>query len=203
MLQAEGPTFMPWTAQVRVREPVAPLTHGYVSLDDFPSSHVWMWELNHKEGWTLKNQCSQTVVLAKTLESPFDSKKIKPVNPKGNQPWMFIGRTDGEAEVPILWPPNLKSRLIGKDPDAGKDWRQEKKGTTEDEMLGWHHWLNGHEFAQTPGEIKGQPGMLQSKGSQRTRHDWTTEQWWSVSLVFDLLKTIKANIVGLPWWFSG
>ena len=124
MLQAEGPTFMLWTAWMRVRQPIAPLIHGYVSLFDFPSSHVWMWELNHKEGWTLKNQCFRTVVLEKTLESALDSKKIKPVNPKGNQPWIFIGRTDAEAEVPILWPPNLKSWLIGKDPDAGKDRRR-------------------------------------------------------------------------------
>ena len=124
MLQAEGPTFMLWTAWMRVRHPIAPLIHGYVSLFDFPSSHVWMWELNHKEGWTLKNQCFRTVVLEKTLESALDSKKIKPVNPKGNQPWIFIGRTDAEAEVPILRPPNLKSWLIGKDPDAGKDRRR-------------------------------------------------------------------------------
>ena len=156
MLQAEGPAFIPW---VRVREPVVPLIHGYVSLYDFPSSHIWMWELNHKEGWALKNQCFWNVELEKTLESPLDSKKIKPVNLKGNQPWIFTGRTDAEAEVPILWPPNLKSRLTGKDPDAGKDWRQEKKGTIEDEMLGWHHWLNGHEFAQTPGESKGQVSL--------------------------------------------
>ena len=177
MLQAEGPTFMPWTAQVRVREPVAPLTHGYVSLDDFPSSHVWMWELNHKEGWTLKNQCSQTVVLAKTLESPFDSKKIKPVNPKGNQPWMFIGRTDGEAEVPILWPPDGKNWLIRKDPDAGKDWSWEKKGSTEDEMFGWHYWLDEHEFEQALEVGDGLGGlMFCSPWGFRERtwlNDWT------------------------------
>ena len=87
----------------------------------------------------------QTVVLEKTLESPLDCKEIKPVNPKGNQSWIFIGRTDAEADISILWPPDVKSWLTGKDPDAGKDWRQEKKGTTEDEMVGWHHWLNGHE----------------------------------------------------------
>ena len=101
----------------------------------FSSSHVWMWELDYKESWALKNWCFWTVVLKKTLQSPLDNKEMKPVNPKGNQPWIFIGRTDAEAETPILWPPDAKSWLIGKDPDAGKDWRQ-KKGTTEDEMVG-------------------------------------------------------------------
>ena len=110
----------------------------------FSSSRVWMWELDHKEGWALKNCCFQTVVLEKTLESPLDCKEIKPVHPKGNQSWILIGRTNAEAEAPILWPPDAKSQLSGKDPDAGKDWRWEK-GTT-DEMAGWHHWLNGHEF---------------------------------------------------------
>ena len=96
------------------------------------------------------------LVLEKTLESPLDCKEIKPVNPKGNQPWIFIGRTDAEAEPPILWPPDARSGLIGKDPDAGKDWGQEEKGMTEDEMVQWHHWLNGHEFEQALGESEGQ-----------------------------------------------
>ena len=113
----------------------------------FSSSHVQMWELNHKEGWALKNWCFQIVVLEKTLESPWDCKEIKPVSPKGNQPWIFIGRT--YAEALILWPPDGKSRLIGKDPDTGKDWGQEEKRTTEDETVGWHLWLNGREFGQT------------------------------------------------------
>ena len=112
----------------------------------FSSSHGWMWELDHKEGWAPKNWCFWTVVLEKTLESPLNSKKIKPVNPKGNQSWIFIGRTDAEAEAPILWPPDVKSQFTGKDPDTGKDWRQDEKGTTEDEMVGSHHWLDGHEF---------------------------------------------------------
>ena len=111
----------------------------------FPSSHIWMWELDHKEGWTLKNWCFRTVVLEKTLESPLDCKEIQPVNPKGNQLW-FLGRTDAEAEAPILWPPDVKNWLLGEDSDAGKDWRQEEKGLTEDEVVGQHHWLNGHEF---------------------------------------------------------
>ena len=122
----------------------------------FSSSHVWMWELNHKEGWALKNWCFQTVVLEKTLEGPLDCKEIKPVSPKGNQCWIFIGRTDAKAEASIHWPPDGKSQLISKDLDAGKDWRQEVKGVTEDEMVRWHHRLNGHEFEQTLGDSEGQ-----------------------------------------------
>ena len=112
-----------------------------------------MWELDCKESWALKNWCFWTVVLEKTLESPLDCKEIQPVHPKGDQSWVFIGRTDAEAETPILWPPHAKSWLIGKDPDAGKDWGQEEKGTTEDEMVGWHQWLDGHWFGWTPGVV--------------------------------------------------
>ena len=112
---------------------------------------VFMWELDYKEGWAPKNWCFWTVVLEKSLESPFSCKEIKPVNPKGNQCWIFIGRTDAEAEMPIFWPPDMKSWLIGKDPDAGQVWRQEEKGMTEDEMVGWHHQLGGHEFEQALG----------------------------------------------------
>ena len=111
----------------------------------FSSSHLWMWELDHKESWVHKNWGFWTVVL-KTLESPLDCKEIQPVHPKGDQSWVFIGRTDIEAETPILWPPDAKSQLIWKDPDTWKDLRQEEKGTTEDEMVGWYHWLNGREF---------------------------------------------------------
>ena len=110
------------------------------------SSHVWMWELDHKDGWELKNWCFWNVVLEKTLESPLDRREIQPVHPKGNQYWVFTGRTDAEAETPILWPPDLKNWLTEKDPGAGKDWRREEKGPTEDEMVGWHHRLKGHEF---------------------------------------------------------
>ena len=117
----------------------------------FSSSHVWMWELNHKESWAPKNWCFWTVVLEKTLESPLDCKEIQPVHPKGDQSWIFIGRTDAEAEVPILWPPYEKNWLIRKVPEAGKGWRQEENGLTEDEMVQWHHWLNGHELVQTLG----------------------------------------------------
>ena len=118
-----------------------------------------MWELDHKEGWAPKNWCFWTVVLEKTLESPLDCKEIQPVNPKGNQSWIFIGRTDAEAEAPILWPPDVKSWLIWKDPDDEKDWRQEEKGTTEDEIVGWHHQLNGHEFEQALGDAEGQGSL--------------------------------------------
>ena len=113
------------------------------------SISLFSWELDHKEGWVPKNWCFQIVLLEKILESPLDCTEIKPVNPKGNQPWIFTGRTDAEAEAPVLWPPDAKSQLNGKDPDAGKDWRQEDKGMTEDEVVGWHHWLNGHESEQT------------------------------------------------------
>ena len=120
--------------------------------------HIWIWELDHKEGWAL-NWCFWTVVLEKTLESPLDYKEIQPVHPKGNQSWVFIGRTDVEAETPILWPPDAKSWLIWKDPDAGKDWRREEKGTTEDKMFGWHHWFNRHEFEQAQGVGDGQGSL--------------------------------------------
>ena len=131
-----------------------------------------------KKCWVPKNWCSQTVVLEKTPENPLDSKDIKHVNPKGNQPWIFIGRTDAEAEATILWPPDMKSWLNEKDPDAGKDGGQEEKGTTEDEMVELHHQINGHESEQTPG-VKwrtGKPGVLQFMGSQRVGHDLATEQ---------------------------
>ena len=121
------------------------------------SSHVQMWELDHKEGWVPKNWCFQIVVLEKILESSLDWKEIKLVNLKRNQPWIFTGRTD--AEAPILWPPYMKSRLIGKDPDAGKDWRQEEKGVTEDEMVGWPYWLKGHEFDQILRDGEGQGSL--------------------------------------------
>ena len=126
------------------------------------------------ESWSIKK--AEIV----ELESPLDSKEIKPANPKGNQPWIFIGRTDAEAEAPILWPPDAKSQLTGKDAGAGKDWGQEEKGVTDDGMVGWHHWLNGHEFEQTLGDseesMPGKPGILQSIGSQRVGLDLVTEQ---------------------------
>ena len=116
------------------------------------SSHVWMWELYHKEGWAQKNRYFWIVVLEKTLESPLDSKKFKPVNPKGNQPWIFIGRIDSKVEVSIFWPLDANNWFIVKDPDAGKNWGLEEKGVTENEMVVWHRWINGHEFEQTLGD---------------------------------------------------
>ena len=151
----------------------------------FSSSHVWMWELDHKEGWALKNWCFWTVVLKKTLESPLDCKEIQPVHPKGKQSWIFIGRTDAKAEAPILWLPAVKSRLIGKDPDAGKDWRQEEKGMTEDEMVGWHHRLDGHEFEQAPGLVMDREAWSAAvhgvAKSQTRLNDWTTP--WALKTV--------------------
>ena len=126
----------------------------------FSITHVWMWELDHRESWSLKNLCFPTVMLEKSLESPLDCKEIKPVNPKGNQSWIFIERTDAKAEAPILCPPDAKNWFTRKDPDAVKDWRREEKEMTEDEMVGWHHQRNGHEFEQTPEDRKGQGSCL-------------------------------------------
>ena len=126
----------------------------------FSSSQVCMWDLDYKEIWVPKYWWFWTVVLEKTLESNLDSKEIQPVNPKGNQSWIFIGRTDIEAETPILWPPDMKNWLNGKDPDAGKYWRRDEKGTTEDEMVGWHHRFNRHEFEQALGVSDGQGGLV-------------------------------------------
>ena len=143
-----------------------------------------MWELDYKESWVLNNWCFWTVVLEKTLESPLDCKEIQPIHPKGDKSWLFIGRTDVEAETPILWPPDVKSWLIWKDPDAGKNWRQEEKGTTEDEMVRSHHRLDGHGFGRTPGVGDGQGGLV-CCGSWGCKESDTTEQlnWteWTVA----------------------
>ena len=145
-----------------------------------------MWELDHVDGWAPKNWSSWSVVLEKTLESPLDCKKIKPVHPKGNKLWMFIGRIDAEAEAPIPWPLDAKSWLIGKDPVAGKDWRQEAKGATEDEMVGWHHRLDGHEFEWALGISEGW-GSLASY-SHGVAKSWTWLSDWT---------RVRAN---LSWW---
>ena len=134
-----------------------------------------MWKLDHKEA--LKNWCFQIAVIEKTLESPWDCKEIKPVHPKGSPPWIFIERTDAKTEAPILWPPDVKSQLIGKDPDAGQDWGQEKKGTTEDEMVGWHHWFNGHGFEQAPGDSEGHGSPARCSPWGRKESD--TTEWLS------------------------
>ena len=132
-----------------------PSSQGY----GFSSGHVWMWELDCEESWELKNWCFWTMVLEKTLESPLDFKEIQAVHSKGDRSWVFFGRNDAKAETPVLWPPHAKSWLIGKDSDAGRDWEQEEKGTTEDEMAGWHHRLDGREFEWTPGVGDGQGGL--------------------------------------------
>ena len=138
-----------------------------------------MWELDCEESWVLKNWCFWTVVLEKTLESPFDFKEIQPVHPKGDQSWVFIGRTDAEAETPVLWPPHAKSWLIGKDPDAGRDWGQEEKGLAEYEMAGWHHWLDGHEFEYTLGVGDGQGGLECCNSRGRQESDTTERLNWT------------------------
>ena len=143
-------------------------------LYGFSSSHVWMWELDYKESWWLTKWCFWTIVLEKTLESPWDC-KIKPVSPKGNQSWIYIVRTDAAAEIPILWPPDGKNWLIGKIPDAGKDWRQEEKGMTEDEMVGWHHWLDGQEFEQAVGVGDGQGSLAYCSLWGRKESDMTKQ----------------------------
>ena len=143
----------------------------------FCSNHVWMWELDHKEGWALNNWCFWTVVLEKTLERPWDCKEIQPVNLKGSKSWIFIGRTDAEAETPILWPPDVKSCLIWKDFDAEKDWGQEEKGTTEEEVAGLHYRLNGHGFGWTLGVGDGREGLaccIHGVAKSQTRlSNWT------------------------------
>ena len=162
----------------------------------FSSSHVWMWELDHKEGWAPKNWCFWTVVLEKTLESPFNCKEIKPVHPKGNQPWIFTGRSDAKAETPVLWPPEVKNWLIGKDPDAGRDWGQEEKGTTEDEIVGWHHQLNEHEFEQASGvgEGKGSLAFCSPWGHEGSN---MTEQlnWYMAKKQFSLLMNMNSKFI--------
>ena len=142
-----------------------------------------MWELDCEESWAPKNWCFWTVVLEKALESPLDCKEIQPVHPKGDQSWVFIGKTDTEAETPILWPPHARSWLIGKVPDAGRDWEQGEKGTTEDEMTGWHHQLNGHGFGWTSGVGDGQGGMVccdswgHKESDTTERLNWTELNW--------------------------
>ena len=157
-----------------------PSSQGY----GFSNGHVWMWELHCKESWAPKNWCFWTVVLEKTLESPLGCKEIQPVHPKGNQSWIIFGRA--EAEAPVLWPPDVKSWLIWKDPDAWKDWGQEEKRTTEDEMVGWHHWLNGHGFGWTSGVGDGQGGIVccgswGSKESNMT--EWLNCTDWYVKYI--------------------
>ena len=181
----------------------------------FSNSRVWMWELDHRESWAPKNWCFWTMVLEKTLESPLDCKEIQPVHPKGNQPWIFIGRTDAEADTLILWPPDVKNWIIGKDPDAGKDWRQEEKGTMEEEIVGWHHRLDGLEFEEALGAGDGQGGLVccspwGCKESDTTeRLSWTELRcsvttksgWWHHDLAFSTLG-FKVSYTGNRWHLS-
>ena len=161
----------------------------------FSSSHVWMWQLDYKESWMLKNWCFWSVVLEKTLESPLDCKEVQPVHPKENLSWIFIGRTDAEAETPILWPPPVKNWFIGKDPGAGKDWRWEKKGTTEDEMVEWHHRLSGHELVNSRSWWwTGRPGMCCSPWSHKELDKTVTELNWTPYLLGQWL------LAPLPMW---
>ena len=165
------------------RDITLPTKVHLVKAMGFSCGRVWMWELDCEESWVPKNWCFWTVVLEKSLRSPLDCKEIQPVHPKGDQSWVFIGRTDAEAETPILWPPHEKSWLIGKDSYAQRDWGQEEKGTTEDEMAGWHHWLDAHEFGWTLRVGDGQGGLaccnsLGCKESDTTdRLNWTELNW--------------------------
>ena len=167
-----------------------------------------MWKLDYKESWARKNWCFWTVVLEKTLESPLDCKEIQPVHPKGDHSWVSIGRTDVEAETPILWPPDAKNWLIGKkDPDARKDWRQEK-GTTEDEIVGWHHWLNGHGFGWTPGVGDRQGGLVCCGSWGRKESDMTerlnwTKRFWVVAFSLSFVSRsflISLLISSVTYW---
>ena len=145
----------------------------------FSSGHVWVWELNSEESWGWNNWCFWTVVLEKTLESPLDCKEIQPVHSEGDQSWLFFGRNDAKVEAPVLWPPHVKSWLIGKDSDAGRDWGQEEKKTTEDEMAGWHHQHVGHEFEWTLGEGDGQEGLACCHSWDHKESDTTERLNWT------------------------
>ena len=165
-----------------------------------------MWELDCKEGWMMKNWCFWTMVLDKTFESPLDCKEIKLVNPKGNKSWIFTGKTDAETEAPILWVPDVKSQFIRKDTDSGKDWRQEEKRTAEDEIVGWHHWLNGHEFEQAPGVGDGQGSLAcwspwgHKESDTTERLNWTELNWIIVVNVNPAISLCQPLLCRLHWW---
>ena len=171
----------------------------------FSSSHVWMWDLDDKESWVLKSWCFLTVVLEKTLESPLDCREIQTVHPKGDQSWIFFGRTDVEAETLILWPPDAMSWLIWKDPDAGKDWRQEKKGMTEKEMVGWHHQFSGHEFGWTLGVGDEQGGLAYCSpwGHKELAQlsDWTELNFVCVCMYICVCLYTSAHLYMSKWVF--
>ena len=158
-----------------------PSSQGY----GFSCGHVWMWKVDYEESWAPKKWCFWTVVLEKTLESPLDCKEIQPVHSEGDQSLVFFGRIDAKAETLILWPPHEKSWLIGKDSDAGRDWGQEEKGMTEDEMAGWHHWLNGYEFGWTLGVGDGQGGLACCNSWGRKELDMTEWLNWTELVLFE------------------
>ena len=164
-----------WLFESNHQTSKGPSSQGY----GFSSGHVWMWELNCEESWAPKNWCFWTVVLEKTLASPLDCKEIQPDHSEGDQPWDFFGKNDAKAETPVLWPPHAKSWLIGKDSDAGRDWGQEQKGTTEDEMAGWHHQLDGRESEWTPGVGNGQGGLACCDSWGRKKSDTTEQLNWT------------------------
>ena len=167
----------------------------------FSSSHVWMWELNYKESWALKNWCFWPVVLEKTLERPLDCMEIQPAHPKEDRSWVFTGRTDVEAETPILWPPDTKNWLIWKDPDAGKDWGPEEKGTTENEMVGWHYQLSGHEFEQTLGDREGHGSLVCcSWWGHSIGHSLAIEQLSQEALWRDVFSDTLHHLQEEFWW---
>ena len=167
----------------------------------FSSSHVWIWELDYKESWASKNWCFWSVVLEKTLESPLDSKEIKPVHTKGNQSWIFFGRTDVETETLILWPTDAKNWLIGKDPDARKDWRWEEKGTTEDEMIGWHHQDDRHEFEWTLGVGDGQGSLSCCSPWGRKESDPTEWLNWIEVANWFMVYLLCQILFSIVWYF--
>ena len=173
-----------------------PSSQNYV----FSSSHVWMWELAYRESWVLKNLWSWTVVLEKTLENPLDCKEIQPVHPKGDQSWIFIGRTDAEPETLVLWSPHAKNWLIGKDPDAGQDWRQEEKGTTEDEMVGWHHQLDRSDFERALGVGDGRGGLACCSlcGHKESLGMTESLNWAESSWAADTIGFLPASLTFLP-----
>ena len=174
-----NPCFQAWPSFAHNK---GPSSQGY----GFSSSHVWMWELDCEESWAPKNWCFWTVVLEKTLESPLDCKEIQAVHSKGDQSWVFFGRNDAKAETPVLWPPHARSWLIGKDSDAGRDWGQEEEGTTEDEMAGWHHRLDGREFEWTPGDGDGQGGLACCDSWGLKESDTTERLNWTELKCLDL-----------------
>ena len=173
-----------------------PSSQGY----GFSSGYVWMWELDYEENWAPKNWCFWIVVLEKTLESPLDCKEIQPVHSKGDQPWVFFGRTDAKGETPVLWPPHAKIWLIGKDPDAGRDWGQEEKGMTQDEMAGWHHGLDGRECDCTPG-VGDEEGGLVCCDSRGCKELDMTSDWTELKLLLMLVFWLPPMNLGVFIFF--